>query len=271
MPRIADVKSADGTSLALFRWEGADRSKGDVLLVHGLAEHMGRYEQVGGWFSDAGYRVTGLELRGHGDSGGKRGHILSWDEYVSDLDAAVASLASERLFVVAHSMGGLVVLDWLRNNANKVSGVALSAPLLEASVKAPRWKTMAASLLSRITPGLVMANEIPPSDVCRSPEIVANYASDPRIFHGVTPRWYTEMMATQGRVAGHAPSYKTPARFVWGTADKIVSPSAIDRFAATYGGPATKRAWEGLYHELLYEPEKEQVRDDLLSWLAGVA
>jgi alpha-beta hydrolase superfamily lysophospholipase len=271
MPRIADIKSADGTPLALFRWEGTDTSKGHLLIVHGLAEHMGRYEEVGGWCADAGYRATGLELRGHGDSGGKRGHILSWSEYVADVDAAVKSLETDRLVVLAHSMGGLVVLDWLRNNADKAKAVALSAPLLQASVKAPRWKVMAANVLSRITPGLVMANEIPPSDVSRSPEIVKNYASDSRIFHGVTPRWYTEMNATQARVVEHAPSYRTPARFVWGTDDKIVSPEAIERFAGAYGGPGSQRSWKGLYHELLYEPEKEQVREDLFSWLAGVA
>src|SRR5688572_20754484 len=109
MPRIADVKSADGTTLALFRWEGAESPKGDVLIVHGLAEHMGRYDEVGRWFADAGYRVTGLELRGHGDSAGKRGYILSWDEYVADVDAAVRSLGTDSVILVAHSMGGLVV------------------------------------------------------------------------------------------------------------------------------------------------------------------
>ncbi len=270
MARIADVRSADGTTLALYRWEPAGASRGDVVLIHGFAEHMGRYEEVGGWFATAGYRVTGVELRGHGESAGKRGFVRAWSEYLEDVDAVVAATGAREVVVVAHSMGGLVALDWLRLNAGRARAAVLSAPLLEASVKAPAWKIMAAKLLSRALPGLVMANEIPPEHVCRTPEIVQSYIADPRIFHGVTPRWYTEMLAAQQRVFASAGGYVTPARFVWGTDDKIVSPTAIERFAGAYGGRGSHRAWSGLYHELLYEPEKVAVRDDLFAWLETV-
>jgi alpha-beta hydrolase superfamily lysophospholipase len=261
---IDDVRSADGTRLARFRAEPAGSVRGEVLLVHGFADHMGRYDHVADALTAAGYRVTGLDLRGHGRSDGKRGFVARWDDYLADVDAAVAKIDGSP-YLVAHSMGALVTLDWLRTRQAK--GVVLSAPLLKAKVAVPKWKVIAAKTLTRLVPSLSMGNELHASEVSRHPDVIKAYDTDPLVFKTATPRWYTEMIAAAARVIEAAPKYTTPMLLMWGTGERIVDPDAIAAFGAIYGGPKDLRIWDGFYHELFNEPERADVLDVTTKWL----
>lgn len=263
MDRIA-LRSADGTEIAAVRWTPAGEVRGDVLLVHGLAEHMGRYGHVAKALTDAGYRVLGVELRGHGHSGGKRGHVDNWERYVDDLRAAANAIGGPHA-IVAHSMGGLVTLDHLRDG--DAWAVFTSAPLLEAAVPAPAWKIGAAKVLTKLLPKLSMGNEIPTSWICTDPAVVAAYDADPLVYGTVTPRWYTEMLGAQGRVKGSAAAYDVPLFAAWGTGDKIVSGPAIDAFAGRWGGPKQTHAYDGLFHEILNEPVKGTILAEVVAFL----
>lgn len=258
------LTSADGTSLRAIRWT-PDEVRADVLICHGLAEHMGRYEHVAAALNAAGFRVTGIELRGHGKSGGPRGHVERWSDYVADLSAAAATIEGPYL-LLGHSMGGLVSLDFARE-ARGLHAVAVSAPLLGVAVRAPTWKVWAGRLLSVVLPGLPMNNELDPTTVCSDPEVVAAYTSDPLVFDTITPRWFTEMNAARDRVNAHAPAYHLPLYALWGTKDRIVSTEAIERFASLWGGPKATRPWEGLFHEAFNEPSRDQVLGELVRWL----
>lgn len=259
-----DIRSHDGTRLAYFVAKDPDVPKGDVVLCHGFAEHMGRYAHVADAMVTAGYRVRGLDLRGHGKSDGKRGHVRRWSDYCDDLLVAVARAPSEP-FVVAHSMGGLVALDLIRDHA--IRGLVASSPLLRPIVKAPRWKTASAVLLSRIIPSLSLGNELNPEHVTRDVAIRTAYASDPLVFHSVTPRWYTEMLAASERIVAYAPKYKLPALLQVGRGEKVVDPAPIEKLAADWGGPCEFRGWDGLYHELFNEPERDEVIAHVVGWL----
>jgi alpha-beta hydrolase superfamily lysophospholipase len=262
--RLDDVRSKDGTRLALFRRDPAGTPKGDVVLIGGLADHMGRYEHVATALAGAGWRVTGADLRGNGHADGRRGHVARWSDFVDDLDAVVKTLPGAP-FVVAHSTGGLVVLDWLRDH--DCQGVVLTAPLLRNKLQPARWKVLLAGLLSRIAPGLALANEIPASWLTHSQDVVAAYEKDPLVYKTATPRWFTEMLAAGRRVLEHAPRYRTPALVMWGTDEKIVSPEGIGELVSAWGSGATSKAWPGLYHEILNEPERDQVIADITAWL----
>lgn len=263
--RQDDVRSADGTRLALWRTNPPSGApKGDVLLVHGFAEHMGRYTYVAETLVAAGYRVTGLDLRGHGISDGKRGFVRRWSNYTEDVIAAMAQLDSTPI-LVSHSMGGLVVLDLLREHHARAA--VFSAPLLRPTVAAPRWKTAAARVLSRLTPSLSMANELDGSAVTRDTAIAAAYNDDPLVFGTVTPRWFTEMNAAAKRVYAHGQAYKTPALFMIGTDDKIVDVECAKRVHELWGGPKEQIIWPGLYHELFNEPERADVLARTVAWI----
>lgn len=263
---ILNLRSSDGTKIHAHRWTPAGAHKAEVLLCHGLAEHMGRYEHVAKVLTDSGYRVTGIEFRGHGNSGGKRGHIDRFGDYLADFQAGADAIGAEH-FVVAHSMGTLVTLDFLRQSSKSVRGIALSGPALGIAVQAPRWKTTAGRLLSRLLPSLAMFNEVDPKDVCSDPAVTEAYSKDPLVFDTITPRWYTEFVAAQKRVNAHASTYRIPLLAMWGTEDRLVSVPDIQHFMPIYGGDVETKSWEGLYHEIFNEPQQDEVFKTLIQWL----
>lgn len=265
-PTHQTLRSRDGTRLHLAIWEPATPAR-TVILTHGLAEHMGRYAYVADALVAAGYRVLGVELRGHGDSEGKRGHVDRWADYGDDLEAAVA-FAGGPCFLLAHSMGGLVVLDRLRAPLpHPVLGAVLTNPLLGVRVQAPRVKVAAAGLLSRLLPRLSLSNELDPRHISRDPAVVAAYTSDPRVYTTITPRWYTEMRAAIARVAPSGPG--VPLLVVTSDADRICNPESAHAFAAGCAPPADELRYPELYHEVLNEPEKDRVLADILAWMAA--
>lgn len=261
------ITSRDGTRLAIRRWEPSAAARAEVVLCHGLAEHMGRYQHVAERLVAGGYAVTGVELRGHGHSAGKRGFVRRWSEYADDLWSTLEHVGKP-CFVVAHSMGGLVATDALREPRGEVLGLVLSDPLLGVAVRAPKLKVLAGRLLSRILPSLPLGNELDTKLLTHDAAVVRAYDEDPLVFKTLTPRWYTEMTAALERVHAAAPSYRTPMLMLVGESDQICSPEANIRFADAYGAADKKLIpYPGLYHELFNELEKERVFQDMLTWL----
>ena len=146
--KFLHTRSDDGTKLRLARWN--EEGERDIFLIHGLAEHLGRYEHIGAFFAEKGWRVTALELRGHGESEGKRGHTESWDRYVEDVQAAMGTIGKE-MTIVAHSMGGLVTLAAMMHPmAPKVHSVVLSNPLIGLFGSEAKIKLLIGRALSRL-------------------------------------------------------------------------------------------------------------------------
>jgi alpha-beta hydrolase superfamily lysophospholipase len=171
---------------------------------------------------------------------------------------------------MAHSMGGLVILDRLRAPLpHPVRGVVLTNPLLGVRVQAPRVKVAAAGLLSRLLPRLSLSNELDPGHISRDPGIVAAYVGDPRVYRTITPRWYVEMRAASERVATAGPSLGVPLLMVTSDADRICDPEASRRFASSCAPRADELRYPELYHEVLNEPEKDRVLADILAWLGA--
>ena len=262
--KILSADSDDGTRLRFLRWGDGPR---DILLVHGLAEHAGRYEHVAERFVLAGYRVTMVELRGHGESEGQRGHTRAWHRYVEDLQIA-GNLIGRPLAIVAHSMGGLVTLDALREPFTPaVLGVALSNPLVQPAEVPTGLRRRAVEFLSKWAPFLPIRTELDTALLSRDRDVILAYEADPAVYPTVTVRWATEMMAATSRIQEQPPTLKVPLRMMLGTADGICSPEAGRRFAELWAGPSETLAYEGAYHELFNEPDKAVVLDALVDWL----
>lgn len=255
--------SADGTRLRIVRSGATTPSTGrDLLIVHGLAEHAGRYAHVADAFAARGWRVSILELRGHGHSGGKRGHVNRWQDYVDDVSAAVKTISPE-FAMLAHSMGGLVALESVRLGLQP-RRLALSNPLLGVRVQAPFVKEKAAHLLSRVWPSLSLTNELNPSMLSRDPAVGEAYARDALVYNTITPRWYTEMRSAVERVT--QASFSLPARFHLSETDPITDPP-VSRALAGRNPSMDLREYPGMLHELVNEVGKEQVIADLADWL----
>lgn len=252
------LPSADGTRLRVVDFGGTGPR---VLLVHGLAEHIGRYGHVARALVDRGFNVSMLELRGHGESEGKRGHVNRWDEYVADLSAAFA--ACDQPMICAHSMGGLVTLDAIRAGL-RPSRVLLTNPLLGVRVKAPRIKVAAGRLLSRWLPSISLTNEVPAGGLSRDPAVGKAYDADPMVFHTITPRWFTEMEAATVRVRAAAPA--VPVAMLYSDTDPITDTTAAASWAKSFG--VATREFPGMLHELFNEIGKEDVLKATGDWLA---
>ncbi len=264
------LQSRDGTKLHAVITSASGEPRGQVVIVHGLAEHMGRYAHVAAALAEAGWRVIGLELRGHGDSEGKRGHVERWGSYAEDLALAM-ELADGPCVLLGHSMGGLVVLDALLDNPDAaVAGIVLTNPLLGVRVKAPAWKLALAGFLSRVLPRVSLDNELDTDKISRDKDVVEAYVADPKVYRGITPRWYVEMLAAMERVQTAAASYRTPLLMVTSDADGICDPPAAREFMTRYGSGGEEKRYDELYHEVLNEPEKEQVMGDILAWLQAL-
>lgn len=263
---LSTIQSADGTSLRIGRSGEGERH---ALIVPGLAEHLGRYDHVVEALNGAGFAATVLELRGHGESGGKRGHVDRWTQYLDDVKAAAATIDGP-ITLIGHSMGGLVALDALINGLdNGVEALVLSDPNVAVAVDAPAIKVMGAKLLSRILPGLSLDNELDAALISRDTKVVDAYKADPLVYSTITPRWFTEMLKSQERVIAHATQYSVPLLMLLGEGDAICDWRASEALARNWGGEAKTIRYPEMYHEIFNELEKDRVISDMLAWLGG--
>lgn len=256
--------SDDRTRLHLARW-GAEGP--EALIVPGLAEHAGRYGHVAAALTAAGWRVTLVELRGHGDSEGKRGHVDRWHAYVEDVQAAAATLSGP-FVLVGHSMGGAVGLATLLEPIDPPCvAVALTNPFLDVAFEPPAWKVKLAGVLTRLLPRLSLDNELDTAHLSRDPEVVAAYEADPKVFGTITPRWFTEFTVLRERVMAAAGRYELPLRLMISDGDRICDAAASRRLAAAWSGPVEVVEHGEARHELFNELEKEALLAQLVDWL----
>ncbi|MGH3736359.1 MAG: lysophospholipase [Micromonosporaceae bacterium] len=244
---------------------------GVVVICHGLAEHSGRYGHVADRLTGGGYAVYAVDHRGHGRSEGPRSNLNRVAEVVADLDTLIALVAERHpelpVFLLGHSMGGMIALQYATGNPSRLTGLVLSAPLVQSSA-ASKLQRAAARLLSAVAPNLGVT-QLDSSWVSRDPAVVKAYEEDPLNYRGKVPaRTGAELLATMDGFAERIPRLRLPLLILQGTEDKLVEPAGA-RYVAEHAASEdlTYRTYAGLYHEVMNEPEQDAVLDDLLRWL----
>jgi alpha-beta hydrolase superfamily lysophospholipase len=269
---IAETTARDGTRLRVREWAPASDPWAAMLVVHGLGEHSGRYEQLGDQAAAAGVAVRSFDLRGFGASGGRRGYVDRWSDYGDDVAGRLAYLRSivpgAPTVLYGHSLGGLIVLDAVVRGIVRPDLVVLSAPALADRV-AP-WRRVGARLLGRIVPRLEVPNGLPGDGLSRDPAVAEDVAADPLNVSRSTVRLGAESFAAQRalgrrlRALDHLPA---PTYVLHGSADPIVPVSAsagLARFPEV-----TRVVHPGLRHECHHELGAEAVIEAVLDWLRG--
>jgi lysophospholipase len=275
--QTGNCTTADGIALHWRSW-APPQPVGVIVVIHGLAEHGGRYQETAEAFASKGWAVYAGDLRGHGSSadvpGAGRVHVNRFTDYFRDVEAFL-NLARENhadlpLFLLGHSMGGLITISYVLQNPAGLTGAVISSPALgtHPDFKPPALLRVLVSVLDRLAPRLRFPSDLDTDAVSRDPEVVRAYIDDPLISNKVSARWYAEILRAISRTHADAPALQVPMLLMQSGADRLVDPAAPTRWAqAAPAGRVELVNWEGLYHEMFNEPEKTQVRRRALDWL----
>ncbi len=273
MPAFGDVESwtaPDGARLALRRAEPAGPPRAVILLLHGFGDHSGRYAHVAAWAVARGYSLWALDQRGHGHSPGPRGHITRFAQFLADVAALRKRAAAELPLpqvLLGHSFGGLVVLRYLETAPQGLAAAVVTSPFLALAMHAPAWKVAAARVLADLAPGLGMSTGLDTALLSTDADVGEAARADP-LYHGrITPRAWREILAAQAAAVAEKDRIATPLLMLLADDDRILSSAASRAFAAALPTPADLIVYEGMYHEILNEPERDRVLADLGAWL----
>lgn len=264
----------DGIKLYIQRWIPSGAPRATLAIVHGYLEHSGRYQFPVDYFSNRGFEVFACDLRGHGQSGGRRAHVFHYDEYVDDIATFVRyvvaqSTHEQKLFLVGHSNGGLATFRYAARNPEGLDGIVLSAPYVGLKAKVSAVKVGVAKALSGLWPTLALKTGIPGTDLTRDAAVAASYDADPLVIRAATARWFTEALAAQNDALLQAPELRVPVLIVQGTDDRVADPAATERvFNAVGFRDKEFRKYDGGFHELFNDPDRERVFADIEEWLS---
>ena len=265
-------RGAGGIELYYQCWRPSGEAKAVVAIVHGVREYGGRYAPVADYLTAHGYAVYAFDQRGHGRSPGQRGHINAWEEYRGDAEAFLAMIGQQEpnlpVFLMGHSMGALVALDYLLAHPEGLRGAIISgAPLQPIGAPKP-YQIVVARFLSRVRPRSSITSAFDGSAVSRDPEVVRAYDTDPLVFNKTSVRWGMEFLATIERVKPRATEVKIPILMIHGGADPIVSVDGSRNFFEKLGSPDKElKIYPGSYHEPHNDLDREQVVSDIGQWL----
>jgi len=280
------LRTDDGLPLHWRQWSpaGSCAASGTVLIVHGLGEHIGRYEGVAARLTGWGWHVVGHDQRGHGASGGPRGDVPEAVRLQQDLALVIDALRSDPalgagpLVLLGHSMGGLVAARFVAggltaNSAGDlpawfrpVDALMLSSPALDPGLSGLQRLQLALGVT--LAPHLAVGNGLKPAWISRDADVVRAYEADPQVHNRITPTLAKMIVDCGQLVLQHAPDWIVPTLLLWAGRDRCVSPSGSAEFAGQ-APPAMLRAhcFEQMFHEVFNEPEKEQVFARLQAWL----
>ena len=266
------LRTADGLSLEVRRWqEDTVPHRWTFVIVHGLGEHSGRYQHLAARFTPLGATVYAMDQRGHGRSGGKRGHAPSLDALLDDIDAVVLRARADDgspVVLIGHSFGGLLAIAYALKHADHIDRAIFSAPLLKVKQRVPAWKRALSTVLPRIAPGMTFSNEVDASLLSHDPGNGPAYTSDPLVHDHITAGLYGDTIARGEEFIMRAPELRVPFLLMQGRDDQIVDPVGSQRFFARAAAPDRAFClYPGLYHEIFNELDREKVFQDIESWL----
>jgi alpha-beta hydrolase superfamily lysophospholipase len=260
-----------------YRHLPAEKEQTRLVIAHGLGEHSGRYGNVTAALVPQGVSIWALDFRGHGQSEGRRGHVHNFGQYLSDLDKLVDIAFEDNptgsgIFLLGHSLGGLIALTYALRFPDKLQGLVVSSPALAFKLKVPAVKILLGNIMSAVWPGLSMANELDATKLSHDTTVVDAYIRDPLVHNRVTARWFTEFVSAMERTRQSAPELKVPILMQVAENDFLVDAGASESFFK-YLSLQDKaiHIYSGLFHEIYNETEKQRaaVLNDLLTWISS--
>lgn len=262
--------SQEGLNIFGLHWP-VEAPKAIIGFLHGLGEHIGRYQEYAQQLNQAGYAVMGHDHPGFGHSEGKRGHISSYEALLDNAEQLVTSMAAYYpdvpLVLYGHSMGGNVLLNYLLSDRKKVQAAIASAPWIDLAFKPSALKVNLGKAVRALLPSLSMKNDLDTNHLSRDPDAVSNYENDPLVHDRITPNTGVFLMDKAEHLNNFRGQIDIPVLLMHGSADQITSFSATQAFADRVAGNLEFKAWEGSYHEIHHDINKQEVMDQVIQWL----
>lgn len=251
-----------------------EQPKASLLLVHGLAEHSGRYAHLAKKLVEAGVAVFSFDGRGHGKSAKTypTAYFGNYQDYLKDIDALFQKVKAYYPgipnFIFGHSMGGGMVAAYALHYSPDADGIMLSAPALQPSDDISKFLIGVSGILSKIAPKLKVL-KLDSRKVSRDPKVVEKYDTDPLVYHGPVPaRTGHELLRMMQGIKEKVAAFQYPVLLLHGSKDQLTDPKGTEFFFRNIASEdKTFHRYPGLFHELINEPEKETVMNDILQWL----
>jgi acylglycerol lipase len=262
-----------GAGLYYQGWLPEGEVRAVLLIVHGLAEHSGRYMNVVNRFVPLGYAVYGIDHIGHGRSEGRRLYVERFADYTEPLktyfDMVQCWQPDKPVFLVGHSMGGLIGALHLLAHQEGLAGAVLSGPAIKAPGNIPAAIILIGRVLSVLVPRVGLVPPVGAEGVCRDPAVVKAYLADPLVCRGMmTARLGAELIGAMERVRAEANRITLPVLILQGGADRLVDPSGARILYEKITSPDKKLVvYEGFFHEVFNEPQHDRVLTDVERWL----
>ena len=267
MPTLA---APDGTQLVYDAYE-PPQPHAAVLLLHGWADHAGRWREVGERLRDAGLATYLLDQRGHGRSGGRPGYLSRFSQLLGDLQAfrrAVRLRTDGRQLLLGLGFGGLVALRYLETQpSDAIAAAVVCCPWLGPAFKAPAWTRVAGRVLQDLWPTLSMPLRLDPEQLSRDPAVNKAYSEDPAVHDVISPGAWREIKWAQGAVVADAQRIESPLLLLLAGEDRVVDAHLGRAFADGLTGAAEVRWYPEMYHEILHDPQRERAVGDILGFV----
>lgn len=270
---LSTFVASDGENIAIQDWPLAygRQLRGVVVLVHGLAEHAGRYDHVARRLNDWGFAVRGYDQYGHGESSGVRGGLPNDQRLLDDLADVLDSTRARMdpatpLILFGHSLGGLVAARFVSLQLRPVNALVLSSPALDPGLSV--WQKLLLTVLPRMAPDLSVPNGLDPQLISHDPAVVRAYQQDRLIHDRISGRLARFIVDAGAATLACAPRWQVPTLLLYAGDDHLVSPAGSRAFAAAApAGVVSAHCFETAYHEIFNELEREPVFEQLKRWL----
>ncbi len=272
-PQQRETNLAVGENIRLLaRIETPPQPRGCIVISHGFGEHCGRYNKLVQTLTGIGLTTVRYDQRGHGHSGGKRGHASSYEMYLNDLGQVIelARDVSPNLptFLFGHSMGGGLVLNYALRRGGNLAGVIASSPWLQLAFQPPAWKVLLAQLIAGVLPHISMPANLDTSKLSHDPEVAKAVEQDPLTNPVISAAAFLALVNAGKYASAHAATLRLPLLLMHGGEDVVTDIRSSEAFFAAAGvGDKTFKRWDGMYHETLNEVGSEPVYQMIVDWL----
>jgi len=268
-----EIKSSDKRTLYAQLWAPDEVPNGVICLIHGIGEHVSRYNYWAERTASEGLVFMGIDLYGSGRSEGKRGRMLSFETFMDDIELLLKQAEMRfplvPVILYGHSMGGTLVLNYAMRRKTNITGIFVTSPWLLLKNKPSAFLVSVVRKISMIFPNLTFdtGSSSGAERFSRDKDVIENYRNDPLVHTKISFKMIISLQDAAAYALENASKLNLPVLLMHGKSDQITDPEGSRQFAASTQDKYTLKIWKGLYHEMYNEPEKEEVFNYLMSWI----